>query len=460
MLTALHHGAPHQSYPDQHGVDDVRVTFVTNRQRNSARAHRFLPLAGRGREDLGAARLALRVAVFRIGTLRTDDKNGNVDVGGLGRGVLVVVAVVRHFILTRAASKDMPKIREVLSLAHYFKYLSDEEFILLYDINKPRNPDIPCGGEHFDIDDLCDDECQTNFRFYRNDIYRLTEVLDLPDEIQCYNGLLVDKVEAMAMYLKRFAYPCRYADMVPLFSRPIPQICMITNNIMDHIYNRWRHLLSDLNQTWLSRANLQMFADAVHRRGAALQNCWEFVDGTVRPISRPGRNQRVLYNGHKKIHGIKFQCVAAPNGLVANLYGPVEGKRHDSSMLMMSGLLNQLQQYSYNPRGDMLCIYGDPAYPLRPQLQAPFKGVRLTPDQEAWNYAMSKVRVEVEWVFGDVTSYFKFLDFKRNLKIGLSAVGKMYIVCTLMLNAHTCLYGSNSSDYFDVNPPALEDYFL
>ena len=59
-----------------------------------------------------------------------------------------------------------------------------------------------------------------------------------------------------------------------------------------------------------------------------------------------------------------------------------------------------------------------------------------------------------------MTSYFKFLDFKRNLKIGFSGVGKIYIVCTLMLNAHTCLYGSNSSDSFDVNPPALEDYFL
>ena len=39
-LTAPRNGAPHQSLPDQHAVDDVRVTPVTNRQRNSARAHR------------------------------------------------------------------------------------------------------------------------------------------------------------------------------------------------------------------------------------------------------------------------------------------------------------------------------------------------------------------------------------------------------------------------------------
>ena len=97
---------------------------------------RILHCCLRAYGSLQAIKIYLRPLHQALGALHTDDKNGNVDVGGLGRGVLVVVAVVRHFILTRAASKDMPKIREVLSLAHYFKYLSDEEFILLYDINK------------------------------------------------------------------------------------------------------------------------------------------------------------------------------------------------------------------------------------------------------------------------------------------------------------------------------------
>ena len=50
---------------------------------------------------------------------------------------------------------------------------------------------------------------------------------------------------------------------------------------------------------------------------------------------------------------------------------------------------------------------------------------------------MSSARVSVEYVFNDVINCFKFLDFKKNLKVGLSAVGKMYIVCALMQNAHT-----------------------
>lgn len=50
----------------------------------------------------------------------------------------------------------------------------------------------------------------------------------------------------------------------------------------------------------------------------------------------------------------------------------------------------------------------------------------------------------VEWVFGDihVVNYLKFLDFKKNLKIGVSAVGKMYIDCALVQNTHTILYQS------------------
>ena len=73
---------------------------------------------------------------------------------------------------------------------------------------------------------------------------------------------------------------------------------------------------------------------------------------------------------------------------------------------------------------------------------------------------MSKVRVCVEWVFGDIINYFKFLDFKKNLKVQLSGVGKMYIVCMLLQNGQCCLYGSTTSEYFDIQPPSLVDYFI
>ena len=122
---------------------------------------------------------------------------------------------------------------------------------------------------------------------------------------------------------------------------------------------------------------------------------------------------RNLYNGHKNVHAIKFQSVVAPNGLVANLYGPVEGKRHDSGMLAMSGLLDALQRYSVSPYGNTLCIYGDPAYALRPCFQAPFRGAVLTPDQQVRNKSIKEVRVSVEWIFGDIIITLNFWTLRK-----------------------------------------------
>ena len=78
---------------------------------------------------------------------------------------------------------------------------------------------------------------------------------------------------------------------------------------------------------------------------------------------------------------------------------------------------------------------------------------------EEFNASMSSVRTSVEWLFGDLINYFKFLDYKKNLKIGLSHVGKMYIVCALLWNALTCLYRNTTADYFGLDPPPLIDYF-
>ena len=73
-------------------------------------------------------------------------------------------------------------------------------------------------------------------------------------------------------------------------------------------------------------------------QGSALDNCFGFVDVTFRPICKPGEHQRVVYNGHKRVHALKFQCVALPNGLIGHLYGPVGMKLLPliSSALMIS----------------------------------------------------------------------------------------------------------------------------
>ena len=87
-----------------------------------------------------------------------------------------------------------------------------------------------------------------------------------------------------------------------------------------------------------------------------------------------------------------------------------------------------------------------------------FRNPRPTPLMEPFNALMSSVRISVEWLFGDVTNYFKFLDCKKNFKIGMSSIDRMCIVCALVHNAHTCLYGNKTSSFFELEPPPQE-YF-
>jgi hypothetical protein len=97
-------------------------------------------------------------------------------------------------------------------------------------------------------------------------------------------------------------------------------------------------------------------------------------------------------------------------------------------MLAESGLLNPLQENAYSTTGRAMCLYGDAAYPHRIFLQSPYRNAVITPQMLEFNRSMSSVRVSVEWIFGDIANYFKFMDFKKNLKIGLSSVGKFYLV--------------------------------
>ena len=133
-----------------------------------------------------------------------------------------------------------------------------------------------------------------------------------------YQSLSAVTKEQLLTELKRFSYPCRYSDTIHRFARPVPEISMITNTVMDHIFLSHGHRISQWNFDILSPPMLQEYADVIHAKGVPLNNCFGFIDGTVRPISRPGQHQRIVYNGHKRVHSLKFQSVALPNGLVSS----------------------------------------------------------------------------------------------------------------------------------------------
>ena len=166
-------------------------------------------------------------------------------------------------------------------------------------------------------------ECKAEFRVEKRDLHTLREVLEIPPTFRCQQRSVCEGMEGLSMLLRRLAYPCRYSDMIARFGRPVPELCIITNLVMDFIYDLHGHRITQWNPTILNSRLLEEYATVISDKGAALDNCFGFVDGTVRPISRPGEMQRIVYNGHKRVHALKFQSVATPNGLIANMFGPV-----------------------------------------------------------------------------------------------------------------------------------------
>ena len=148
----------------------------------------------------------------------------------------------------------MPKFREareVLLHCYSENIISDEEFCLLYDINKSKNQDFEYWTYNkLNLDDMNDDDVRAEFRFMKNDIKRLVTAFNMPDEITChfYNDLKVGALEALCIVLHRLAYTCRYFDMIPIFGRAVPQLSMIFNQTIDFIDSNWGHLLQTMNQ--------------------------------------------------------------------------------------------------------------------------------------------------------------------------------------------------------------------
>ncbi|KAK8765833.1 hypothetical protein V5799_031555 [Amblyomma americanum] len=107
---------------------------------------------------------------------------------------------------------------------------------------------------------------------------------------------------------------------------------------------------------------------AVHSKGAPLHNCWGFIDGTARAISRPSTSQKLFFSGHKRIHAVKYQSFMSPNGIICQLSGSFFRSRHDAGILRKSKTYEKLQKLVH---GHSYCLCGVPAYPFRPMLLKP-----------------------------------------------------------------------------------------
>ncbi|ETM30501.1 hypothetical protein L914_21822 [Phytophthora nicotianae] len=94
--------------------------------------------------------------------------------------------------------------------------------------------------------------------------------------------------------------------------------------------------------THIVAARINDYCAVISAKGAPMDGIFGFPDGTklgiCRPSPRPGgvrgeNLQRHCYSGHKRCHCLNYQAVTAPDGLCIHFWGPMEGRRHDTTML-------------------------------------------------------------------------------------------------------------------------------
>ena len=126
-----------------------------------------------------------------------------------------------HVTLTNKAFTAMTtfkETRDLLVVAYDESLLTDEELFSLYDFYASENLDLlDYSYPKFDIDDLEGDERVSEFCFHKGDLFSLAEALQIPAVLKTKQKNVVDGMEGLCMLLRRFAYPCRYSDMVPRF---------------------------------------------------------------------------------------------------------------------------------------------------------------------------------------------------------------------------------------------------
>lgn len=322
-------------------------------------------------------------------------------------------------------------------------------------------------SNHFDPS-MDDATARTRFNFTLPQLRLLATKMHLPKPVIITPERdAVPTVEALAMLCRRLKEPSMLYTVANEFGRSPGAYTRVCRHLADTLYNKYKALL--YFNHGIVAARIERYCEAIRAKGSPLARCWGFVDGTKEYVSRPSarRNptspyenlQRSLYNGHPRRHCFNWQAVTAPDGIIVSIFGPVEGRRHDSTMLSMSGILDVFkndESMLFNGK----VIYGDPAYGCSQYVCCPFENPGSNGAMKLFNSRMSSVREAVEWGFGRVKMLWSFLNWDKKLRTRQTAVGKLFVVGVLLSNLHACLQptGNQISIYFNLLPPSVDSY--
>ncbi|CAM9978727.1 unnamed protein product, partial [Choristocarpus tenellus] len=152
--------------------------------------------------------------------------------------------------------------------------------------------------------------------------------MKFPPVFLCINSSLFTGDEGFLLLIRRLRYPGHLVDLEEEFGIEYSQLSHLFKTVMDWIWQTHGHRIQD-NIGFFAPFFPQMGAATERKGGVAVSSISvEFLDGTLWLICRPVGPmeldlQREVYDGHHKAHGLGFQSVEFPDGMIGDLYGPL-----------------------------------------------------------------------------------------------------------------------------------------
>ena len=186
-----------------------------------------------------------------------------------------------------------------------------------------------CGGVLFlQVEQVPDAMYRPMFRFSKAEFPILMAMYDIPERVVCEDRSVWSGHAALAVFLRRLSFPTRYIDLVMFFRRSKTALCGAFKFVLDRVYRASADRMQRLSREQLDDAKLREFAEAIRAKGFPMSNCFGLVDGTIFAVCRPTGKpifQRSLYTKYKKLHGLKWQMVQLPNGIMV-VTGPYSAR--------------------------------------------------------------------------------------------------------------------------------------
>lgn len=170
-----------------------------------------------------------------------------------------------------------------------------------------------------------DTHWKADFGFTSAQFDRLHSALDLGCVLRSPIGDVVDSRTALLMSLA-YMRGRLLSSLEGQYGWSRLRVSRVHRVVRRSVLRKWGHLLrvSSSRHRLLSLSRLERYTEAIKRK-TGVDVIWGAVDGTIRTIARPEVNQEAVYNGQKRVHALKYQFVAAPDGLIF-VSGPWDGE--------------------------------------------------------------------------------------------------------------------------------------